>query len=271
MLTKILCFLHFNICAVLTIVCTMLYLHSGTIFDSSNLLFCMGLLYTQGTLCIASVIPIRFIYKYPDLMETMHRSRYCLECILLPCILWSFAFYPHWRVPPGAPTMGLSFILVCIHLAASLPATRECVDYPFSPDLSSGVLYWKPARFSKILLYPTYATSFAVYAYGVSIFLQSPGYVWQKELRLVIIAAAFHFVNTRGRAQGRSFPGDLVLQQAVSIAIILYLLYDLNISFYCKLDDFSCALTTAKGRKLILNSDYMNRLGVLPAFILNWR
>jgi len=225
------CFLiQLFICFFVCQVCLVLWMQSPSIFHWGTTSYAFGLLYTQITLFVASVMPERYIYQYHDTLQTMHRSRYLIECFFLPSFIWIFLFTPHnflglVNKPIGATVkMGAAGV----HLFISLWAAKTCATYQFTMNATMGVLVWKPCRFFREMLYPTIISACAAGAYAM-------GELWMNNSPyLTILALAYYFANTKGRLQGKTFPGEVIWQQAISILLLISILYLVGITVKCR-------------------------------------
>eukprot|EP00397_Hematodinium_sp_SG-2012_P049740 GEMP01057497.1.p1 GENE.GEMP01057497.1~~GEMP01057497.1.p1 ORF type:complete len:270 (+),score=37.05 GEMP01057497.1:224-1033(+) len=210
--------------------------------NNVGVLLCLGLAYSHFVVSLVIFAPVQYIYRYPERFELLHRSRYMLECFWLPCILWLFLCAPQEFVSLRSLSPVITLTVVCFHFAISLYAVVDFWSYPFSPDTSAGVLVWRPARFTPRMLYPTKVAVLGAYLFSAALL------VTEKYVLTMCSAVLFHFANTRGRLQGRTFAGDVMCQQASTIVLLLLAAYASGYRVYCTseswLPQLNCVTTT---------------------------
>ncbi len=120
--------------------------------NERNQIFALAMLYQYCCCIISTFAPNKFIYgSGARHLETLHRTRFLIEYIVTPCLIWVLL----WPILMGVYPLVTVPVLALMHGYASFVACEQLRgDYPFTPETRMGILQWKPARLSQRMLAP---------------------------------------------------------------------------------------------------------------------
>eukprot|EP00929_Paragymnodinium_shiwhaense_P123818 TRINITY_DN9810_c1_g1_i6.p1 TRINITY_DN9810_c1_g1~~TRINITY_DN9810_c1_g1_i6.p1 ORF type:complete len:275 (+),score=39.33 TRINITY_DN9810_c1_g1_i6:134-958(+) len=240
------------------LVCYQLYGRHPTLDHAVLLFFSLGHTYSVLTLLVGALIPVRLVYERPDLLELWHRSRYILfDCVAMPSVLWMVAFLIHrGREELGLPALVASLfdtparlvaiaILAVAHLAVAFLASQDCFRYPMGTDNCLGVLYWRPARFTRWMQLPWKCSTRSLWLLAFLWLLVARRPPW------LLLAAAVLRLAYHGHMSQYWYPNwEIFLQPLAATLVTCAFLQAMDISLQCdmrRLDPSTCIVQSPKG------------------------
>lgn len=226
--------------------------------SSALLALALGGCYATMTLFVGAFTPLWLVYRRPELLEMLHRSRYLIfDCTCVPSVLWLLLLQAHRAGDKGGPLGTLASLLLggagrlpvlaavaLVHAAAAGYAAGDCARYPFTTENCLGVLYWRPARFTPKMRRPWLLATRALWIVGAYRCL------WQGDAWLLLATAVARLAFNGHMSQWHHWRWEVFAQAPAMAALCAVLLRAEDVAVRCNLqswDPRSCLVVTPGG------------------------